>query len=84
MKSASVNITQGFGASCHYNIDDNDIGQTNDTYTFTQQFDSCPNFDFWSPSNLSISVDNSIDTSPFSSDYVVRGATNSKFFVCHK
>ena len=84
MKGVSVNITQESGDTLYFNIDGNDIRKINFTYEFTLNFNNHPNYDFWSPAYLSMSVHNSKDASPFTSPYTIRGAINSKsILLCY-
>ena len=78
MKGVSVSVTQETGDTYRFLIGGNDIRKINDTYGFTIQFNNYPNYDFWSPAYLSISVHNSKDASPLSNPCAIRGAINSK------
>ena len=78
VNGVSVYVTQESGDTYQFLIGGNDIRKINDTYEFTLQFNNHPNYDFWGPAYLSISVHNSKGASPFSSPCTIRGAVNSK------
>ena len=79
INSIAVNVTDPVGRSYQRIYDQprvlhNDEG----SYKFTFQVEHS---EFWRPFNITISVNNSIGSSPFSDHMIVRGANNGTVII---
>ena len=74
IKSITVNVTDPVDGSYQYIYDQSRVVHTNEgNYKFTFQVE---HHQFWRPFNITISVNNSVGSSPFSDHMTVRGANN--------